>query len=85
MIEGSVHQRPTLCVVVQLALYRLAAFDGEHPLRFGEVNLISGHHVRDFLVRLESPGSHLRHGALDDVPVLQRQERDEEVHQVLVD
>lgn len=75
----------TLCVVVQLALYRLAAFDGEHPLRFGEIDQVSGHLVGDVLVRLQVFGLHLGHGALHHVPVLQGQERYEEVHQVLVD
>ncbi len=35
------------------------------------------------MVWLKSFGLHLGHGTLDDVPVLQRQKRDEEVHQVL--
>lgn len=38
VIEHSVHQMLTLCVVVQLALYRLAALDGEHSFRFGKIH-----------------------------------------------
>ncbi len=38
VIKRSDHQMLTLCVVVQLAFYRLAAFDGEHSLRFGEID-----------------------------------------------
>lgn len=74
----------TLTVVVQLALYRFAAFDSEHSLGFWEVDQISGHLVGHIVVWRHSSGFHLGHGTLDDVFVLQRQERDEEVHQVLV-
>lgn len=36
--KPGIHQMLTLCVVVQLALYRLAAFHRENPLRFGEIH-----------------------------------------------
>lgn len=83
-MKHSVHLMLPLCVVVQLALYRLAAFDSEHSFRFGEIDYITGHLVCHVLIRLQSFGFHLGHGTLDDVHVLQRQKWDKEVHQVLV-
>lgn len=83
-MKHSVHLMLPLCVVVQFALYRLAAFDSEHSFRFGEIDYISGHQVCHVLIRLLSSGFHLGHGTLDDVHVLQRQKWDKEVHQVLV-
>lgn len=85
MIERSVRLMLTLCVIVQLALNRLAAFDREHSLGLGEIDAIFGHHVCNALVWPNASGFHLGHGALDNMAVLQRQKRDEEVHQVLVD
>lgn len=70
---------------MQLALYRLAAFDGKYSLRFRKIDHISGQLAGHFRVWLQPFGFHLGHGALDHVPVLERQERDEEIHQVLVD
>lgn len=74
-----------LYVVVQLALYRLAAFGGEQPLRFREIDEIISHLIGHIWIWLQSLGLHLGHGALDHVPELERQEWDEEIHQVLVD
>lgn len=74
-----------LGVVVQLALYRLAAFNGKNSLGFWEEDEIPSNLIRDVQIRLVSPDFHLSHGTLDHMMVLQRQKWDEEVHQVLID
>lgn len=74
-----------LRVVVQLALYRLAAFGGEQTLGFREIDDIAGHLIGHVWLWLYPFGLHLGHGALDHMLELEGQERDEEIHQVLVD
>lgn len=74
-----------LGVVVQLALYRLAAFNSENSLRFGKVDEIPSHEICHFQIRLKFSEFHLSHGTLDHMTVFQRQKRDKVVHQVLID
>ena len=73
----------TLDVVVISCTYRLAATDREHFVRSRKIQQIFGHFVCHLLVWMKSFGFHLSHDTLDNMPVLQRQERDEEVHQVI--
>lgn len=59
-------------VVVQLALYRLATFDGENSLRFRKVDEIPSHQICHFRIRLNFSDFHLSHGTLDHMIVFQR-------------
>lgn len=61
-----------LGVVVQLALYRLATFDGENSLRFRKVDEIQSHPLCHFRIRLNFSDFHLSHGTLDHMIVFQR-------------
>lgn len=61
-----------LGVVVQLALYRLATFDGENSLSFRKVDEIPSHPICHFQIRLNFSDYHLSHGTLEHMVVFQR-------------
>lgn len=72
-------------IEVQSAGDDFAALPGEHAFFIGEVAEFMSHLFNDFFIGDSTLRSHLGQTALDDVPVFQREERHEEINQVLID
>lgn len=74
----------TLHVQVQPACYSHTATLDKHILREVNIGYISDYSVCHIFVRLKTYGFHLSHHTLDNMPVLQRQERDKKVDHVVI-